>query len=162
MPSLPLSSSAPKISKDAHHVPKTMKYREAKYHQDGQGRYVAQSYEIRAPSNQSPLAPMSGNKQHMKSFEDSSRSQSVVAVDVSSQWKTLDRATNVVCSRESLQRPQRKVQIVQKEISISTPAPSAPRPRRLPTPELSDIEDERVFCGCDIKRKVSGCCAFCW
>lgn len=159
MPSLPLLSSTPETTKDTHHVSTTNQYREAAYHQDSQGRYVAQSYRVQRPLD--PSSPvLESNTKLVKRPRRSLRSQRTVLLELSSS-KMTSWSSNVDLSREDHQQPSSALKPRRTETSTSLIPPSAPRPRRLATPELSDIEDERQFCGCDCKRNACKCCTSC-
>jgi hypothetical protein len=151
MPSLPSLSSVPKTLGIEHDASKTSKYREAAYHQDGQGRYVAQSYEVRRPLSPPSPAPML-SKHRMKLPKRSLKQSSIVVLELPCPRRIPEQSINLDQPREGpQQRPSGPTPSKIEVIKAAAP-PSTPRPRRLPTPELSDIESERPFCGCDIKK----------
>ncbi|KAF2622667.1 hypothetical protein BU25DRAFT_415160 [Macroventuria anomochaeta] len=154
MPSLPSSSSAPAIVMPTSHSSSSVKYREVAYHLDGQDRYVAESYEVRSPSRQSPPAPR--DMQHLlQPTEYSFAPQSVMRPSLTPSKPTSKRSIIIVPSRESLQQDQPDTKPGAIKASKPVAPPLAPRPRRLSTPDLSDIEDDQPFCHCDSKKKCA-------
>ena len=154
MPSLPLSPAVPAIAMPTSHTSSTNKYREVVYRLDGPNRYISQSYEIRSSSRQSsPVPPPC--MQHLKSANYSFVPQSVAPAKPSSSKTTSKNTVLVVQSREGLQQDQPDAKARAVEPSKSAAPPPAPRPRRLPTPELSDTDDDQPFCHCDSEKNCA-------
>jgi hypothetical protein len=60
----------------------------------------------------------------------------------------------IIQSREGIQQDTAATGTGDAKPSKSAAPPPTPRPCRLPTPELSDIDEERPFCDCEALRKV--------
>ncbi|KZM19207.1 hypothetical protein ST47_g9649 [Ascochyta rabiei] len=141
MPSLPSSLSAPEMLGKNSHLPRADKYREVAYHQDDQGRYVAQSY----PLWRQPPPVKAPPKQRLQSKGDCSRTQPIVCAEQSFPRPGSKESSVIVQSRED--RSGTKSRDIKYTKSLSPPP--APRLRRLSTPDLSDVDEERCFCDCD-------------
>lgn len=152
MPSLPLTLAAPTTLMTTSHASNSHKCREVEYHLNGRDRYVAQSYEVRSPSHHSHIVPPASPRsmQHPLSSKYSSLRRSAVRLE---RFKPkAGKSVVVVQSRECVLQDQAhtKAKAV-KSSELTTPSPT-PRPRRLPTPDLSDIDDDRPFCRCDSRK----------
>lgn len=129
------------------------KFREIAYHLDGQGRYVAQSYEVRAPQSSSkpPLHVQSPHKGSRSASSQQCSGRAGLQKPNASHRKV--PAVVVVQSRESSVHDQHNDDAMANRSLRSAVPPRAPRPDRLPTPELPELSEARPFCYCDSKRQ---------
>lgn len=148
MPSLPISPEKPAKAMPAQDVSSSRKYREAEYHLDGKHRCVAQSYEVRPPSRPSS-ATSSPRMQHVQSARHSSSSESSASAKLSSSKIAQSKTVVVVQSPENAMQGAPDDNAKAAKASTLGGPPPAPRPRRLPTPELPDVKSDQSFCHCD-------------
>ncbi|KAJ4989309.1 hypothetical protein SVAN01_05214 [Stagonosporopsis vannaccii] len=163
MPSLPLTSMTHATLTTAGHASSSDKYREVAYHFNGRDQCMAQSYEIRSPSHGVPaLSPQpSRDTQHTLSPRRSSLRQSCARLD--SFKPESGRSVLVVQSREYVLQDQAHKATATNSEDFTEP-PTTPRPRRLATPDLSDVDEDRPFCHCEFRKdcKSASCQqAFC-
>jgi hypothetical protein len=152
MSSLPKQSSTPASVTKSSHVAMHYNRREVLYHADHRGRYAVQSYEVRPPSRQ-PTTTQRSNWQHPQPSNHYPVLQSVERASPTESRSASRNPIAIVQSRVSLQvnRPESKgVAAISQKLAAPPPAP---RPQRLPSPELSDLDDDEPFCCCDIKKK---------
>src|SRR5690242_2897316 len=158
MPSLPVTTMNPAHLWSVSQMMSSEKHREVTYHLNSRNGYVAQSYEVRSPSRRSPtMSPAPPRFMlHAPLTKCSSLGGSGAKSNPS---KPMSKKTVVVVqSRECVLQDQAHKARVIKSSELTVP-PSTPRPSRLATPELSDIDDERPFCHCDFRkeRKCASC-----
>lgn len=160
MPSLPSSSAPmPMMLHKIGNASKADKYREAAYHQDSQGRFVAQSYEVR-PSQRLSSPATVPYRQNPQSTESSFGTGSVVVMELASCRLRSKKPAVIVQSRDGFREDVQRIKPRDTTILESKAIPPAPRPRRLSTPELSDIDEGRPFCGCDSKKGAKCCTSY--
>jgi hypothetical protein len=126
--------------------------REVLYHVDHQGRYAVQSCEVRPPSRQSPTR-QPPSRQRLQESDDCPMLQPIERASLNRSRSTSRRAIIVVQSREGLRLDRPQVKGVLANSQKPAAPPPAPRPQRLPTPELSDLDDDEPFCHCDVEKK---------
>jgi hypothetical protein len=152
MPSLPIPPMKPAKAMPAQEVSPSKKYREVEYHLDGNHRHVAQSYEVRPPSHPSS-ATSSPRMQPIQSTRHSFSSDSSAPAKRSSSRIAQSKTVIVVQSpKNALEGPPTDNARATKASTLEGPPP-APRPRRLPTPELPDVKSDQSFCHCDTNQK---------
>lgn len=151
MPSLPEPSSVPASAMHASHTSTPYNYREVSYHLDNRGRYAIESYEVRPPSLRSPPAS-SPYTQRLQPTGYHLVLRSTERSNPTDPRTTPQNPIIVVQSCEGLQLDKAGSKGMAADSPKSAAPPPAPRPRRLSTPELSDLDEERLFCYCDAKK----------
>lgn len=155
MPLLPSSASAPVTKTVNGHALEPKQYRDIAYHLDHQDRYITQSYEVWAPSHSSTLS-IPPCMQHPQLTKNSFSSHSSTRTNSISPRVVPEKSLVVIQWLEGLQQDTSKAGNGNATPSKPAVPPPAPQPRRLPTPELSDIDEERPFCECKFLQKVPG------
>ena len=152
MSSPPKQSSTPASATKSSQTTMHYSRREVLYHADHQGRYAVQLYEVRPPSRHSTTTQRS-SWQHPQPSNHYPMLQSVERASPTESRSASRNPIVIVQSRESLQlnRPESKGVAAISQKPAGTPP--APRPQRLPSPELSDLDDDEPFCCCDTKKK---------
>lgn len=149
--------SLPKPSPVAMHASQDLtqhNHRETSYHMDGQGQYAIQSYEIRAPSRHSVRTPPPRWRRLQPT--DYSRVLHSIKREATIESTSGSRGSNIVAqSREACQLDKARFKDIAANPPKSLETPPAPRPRRLSTPDLSDLDEDRPFCSCDTRMKCN-------
>lgn len=126
--------------------------REVLYHVDHQGRYAVQSRGAQPPSRQAPTM-QEPSRQRLQASDDCPVSQSIERASPNKSRSTSRRPIVVVQSREDYQINSVGSKSTTANSQRPTTLPLAPRPQRLPTPELPNLNDDEPFCYCDVKKK---------
>lgn len=142
------SASALKNTRPAVHYNR----REMLYHVDHQGRYAVQSRDVRRPARQSPMTQPPYRRQ-LQASDDCPTLQPIGPAGPNQSRSTSRRNVLLVQSREGYQLDRSGSKSVAADSPGQVTTPPAPRPQRLPTPEISDPDEAEPFCYCDVKKK---------
>jgi hypothetical protein len=150
MTSLPKQSSTPASAMHISQATTHTNHREILYNADNQGRYAVQSYEVREwTRTESPIW------QALQPTDNWPVLQSIERADLANSRSTSRSSVIVVQSREDSQLDKPGSKGMTAKLPKSAAPPPAPRPHRLSTPDLSDLDEDGPFCHCDAKKQCN-------
>lgn len=150
-PLLQPSSTSTSAMKSIHTATRYI-HREVLYHVDHEGRSTVQSYETR-PASRRSTTMQQPSWQRPKASENHPALHCSERAGPNGSKSTSRSPIVIVQSREGPQFDSIESNGKAENSQRSAAPPPAPQPRRLPTPELSDLGDDEPFCHCDVKKK---------